>query len=285
MAAEKGAFKDIVITPDLEGRTTTSTELRADAREVAALLKIEPFVERLRAAKAAGQTTDNLPRPLLNAKLLCLWKISECLLEVRKFVAAIDYDLASSNIALDSLVARRNQVQNTLNTINFMQGGTLGAIKQGMALHGEFSGSQYPGMVSFGLGTTLASLNLVLPSIWVRRIDAPPNSLSYFLRQNHQFLDAQDSQLWQFLESPIPGSKWTMSRREVLVHHWEDLAGLQSTHERLLRRLSSVHEGPEHLTESIGLIGQRLALLHDLKTHIEEFDGSLYELHKAIQSN
>lgn len=274
------------MTPDINQEVETSHELRADAREVAEILKISPLVEKLKAAKAAGQTAEIMPRPLLNAKMLCLWKIAQCILEVRKMVAAIDYDLASSNVALDQLVVRGNNIQNMLNTFNFAQGGTLGIIKQSMSLHGMSGPAQYPGMTTFGLGTVLASLNLILPSMWVRRADSPPNTLSHFVHSSHPFQDSSESYLWQFLSSPIPGSKYgSLTRREVLIKHWEDFAGLRSANERLLRRLSSTPDDRESFVESIKLLNERLALLHDLKTHIEEFDGSLYELHKSISAN
>ena len=85
------------------------------------------------------------------------------------------------------------------------------------------------------------------------------------------------------MNSPIPNSQFkNMTRREILLHHWQDIAGLDITKEKALRKLSQAKEGDEDLSESISVLARRIALLHDLRTHLEEFDGSLYELHHAI---
>jgi hypothetical protein len=282
-ATEHKQFLDIKMTPPLS--KPVEPNIRPDALDAANTLKIAPYIVRLQATQtefANGSAT----RAQLNARLLCLWKIAQAAMEVRKLTAAIDRDLASSNIALDTLMARKETAQNFINTMNFMQGGTLGIIKQSLFLHRQFQASQYPLITSFSVGTGLAALNLVLPSVWIRRIDEPPNTLSHFLRKNYEPADRRESYLWSYLDAPIPNSEWpTMSRREVLIHHWEDFEGLDQKQEKVLRKLSALPEGSENLHESISLVNQRISLLHDLKTHVEEFDGALYELHKSIAAN
>jgi hypothetical protein len=280
---EHKQFLDIKMTPPLEAKVDTT--IRPDALDAADTLKLTPYIARLQASKAE-LANGTVSRGDLNARMLCLWRIAEALTEVRKLTAQIDRDLASSYVALDSLSGKKNAVENFINTMNFVQGGTLGIVKQSLFLHRQFQASQYPLITSFSIGTGLAALNLVLPSIWVRRINPPPNTLAHFLIKNYEPPDRKESYLWSYLDAPIPNSPWpTMRRREVLVHHWEDFEGLNQKQETVLKKLSALPEGSENLDESIAIVNQRLSLLHDLRTHVEEFDGALYELHKAIAAN
>jgi len=280
---EHKQFLDIKMTPPLQAKVDST--IRPDALDAADTLKIAPYIVRLQATKTE-LANGTLNRAELNARLLCLWKIAQATLEVRKLTAQIDRDLATSYVALDSLMAKKTTAENFINTMNFLQGGTLGIIKQSLFLHRQFQASQYPLITSFSVGTGLAALNLVLPSIWIKRIDPPPNTLAHFLIKNYEPRDRAESYLWTYLDAPIPNSKWpTMRRREVLVHHWEDFEGLNQKQEKVLKKLSSLPEGSENLDESISIVNERLSLLHDLRTHVEEFDGALYELHKAIAAN
>jgi hypothetical protein len=262
--------------------------LRPDAAEVAEVLEIQPYVQMLIAARSenagtAGGGGQIMPRNLLKVKVLTLYRIIQAQEEVRKIAAIIDRDLASSNVALNELTAKRLKTTNLITTINFMQGGILGITKQSLGLHGQFAASQYELMTSFGLGTTLSVINLVQPYLWKRQLD-PPNSLAYFFNLGQVPPDAEQSYLWKFFNKQVPGSTWNMTRREVLINHWHDFAGLDKTNERNHRLLAASPADGEELTENSGILYKRIILLHDLKTHLEEFDASLYELHKAIEA-
>ena len=288
LQAKQHNFADIKLTPDVSAQSELRGELRPDALELAEILKIRPYIDLLREAKKAG-TGDGgapMPRRLLNAKLLCLFKIVAAQQEVRKVVAIIDYDLAKTNIDLSGLTAKRDRTTNMINTVNFMQGGILGITKQSLFLNGKFGASQYPLITSFSLGTVLSVINLMHPPLWHRTMDGHANSLAYFLCDSTP-PDAANSYLWEFFNRQVPGSKYTFSRREVLKHHWHDFAHVDISDNKKHHLLAALPEGPgsAHEHESIGLLSQRIELLQDLRTHVEEFDASLYELHKAIGAN
>ncbi|MBU6452755.1 MAG: hypothetical protein KGS72_13295 [Cyanobacteria bacterium REEB67] len=288
-AVTKRAFADIKLTPDGIVAGQPTPELRPDAAEVAEVLEVQPYVRMLMAARAenaggtAGGGVPSLPGNLLKVKIFTLYRIIQAQEEVRKIAAIIDRDLASSNVALNELTAKRLKVTNMITTINFMQGGILGITKQSLGLHGQFAASQYELMTSFGLGTTLSVINLVQPYLWRRPLD-PPNSLGYFLNLGQVPPDAEQSYLWKFFNRQVPGSTWNMTRREVLIHHWHDFAGLGRSNERNHRLLAATPADGEEMSENSGILYKRIILLHDLKTHLEEFDASLYELHKAIEA-
>lgn len=281
--AEFGSFRDIKVTPDLNQAAEARGELRTDAQEAADLLNVRSLVERIRQAKREKSPTNT--RPLQNARLLCMWRIFIASEEVRKAVAAIDFELSSSYADMDSLMTRKGMTLNTLNTYNFMQSGALGIVKQS----GSFPGGNTPtvnqtlGITAFGTRTALSIVNLlVVPHLFSRKIDSPPNTLAIFFDEHHRPPDADSSYLWKFFSTPIAGSGNTLTRREILIKHWQSFARLNTTSEITLKRLSQAPDPNESMSENIRVISQRLTLLHDLKTHLEELDGSLYELHKSI---
>jgi hypothetical protein len=206
--------------------------------------------------------------------------------EVRKVVAIINYELAKSHVALDSLTSKRDMTINMLNTVNFMQGGTLGCVAKSIDFkYGYFMADKEISEVSFGTSAGLPAIGLFVPSMWSRRIDSPPNTLARIFDPNYKPPASEQSYLWKFMNSPIPASPIKLTRREILIKHWEELEGLNSKDQKRIKRLAATPEGEESLREGIRIISQRNDLLFDLKTHIEEFDGSLYELHKVISMN
>ena len=294
MLRTAASFIDIKLTPDSPIARQIPGELRPDAAEIADVLEIRPLALQLMSAKSGGIANSAtsgdasfvpMSRTLLKTKIYCLYKIVGAQQEVRKIAAAIDFDLASSNVALGELDGRRQKINNALTTANFMQGGTLGIIKQSLGLHGQFAASQYELITSFGLGTTLSVINFAVPYFIRRPLDEPPNSLSYYLKLGRTPADAEQSYLWKFFNRQVPGTTWNMTRREVLLRHWHDFAGLDQDSERSHRLLAAFDAEGQGAHENSGLLYQRILLLHDLKTHLEEFDASLYELHKAIEAN
>jgi hypothetical protein len=281
-----GSFYDIKMTPDIDHGAAAAGQLRADAAEIANLLEIMPYVERLREQKKSNPSaTSELPKPLLNAKVLCLWRILVLAEEVRRYSAAIDCDLASSNVVLADLTGKRDATSNMLNNVNFAQGGVLGITKQSLLLSKFFNSSQMPIMISASLSTGLSLTNLLLPAVWKSKITQSQNILSHFINTSYRPADADHSYLFKFFTSEIPGSTNHLTRREILLKHWQAFKHLNPEDHKLMRKLSASPEPNEDMAENINVLSLRIELLHDLKTHVEEVDGALYELHKAIRSN
>jgi len=284
LASGAGSFRDIKMTPDRDRDGEARGEPRAEAEELATLLNIKPLVEKLRAAKASG--SPEATRPIEQTRLLCMWKIFIALQEVRKVVAVLNVEIARSNESFNSLTAKRNMTTNVLNTATFMQYGILGTIDKSMNLKfGQPIPSVEINTVMFGIGTALPTIALFAPSIFKEKIDSPPNTLAHIFNASFRPADADKSYLWKFINSPIPGSNSPLTRREILIKHWEDFANLDIKDSKGMRRLAAMPSAEENLTESVRILGARIALLQDLKTHVEEFDASLYELHNAISMN
>lgn len=80
----------------------------------------------------------------------------------------------------------------------------------------------------------------------------------------------------------LRAQRLALTRRQILIKHWEAFEKLNSKDERRLKKLAAAPSYSERLNESIRIVSQRMDLLHGLRTHIEEFDTELYELHQAI---
>lgn len=287
-ATSETGYRDIKLLPGPNLATEESGELRPDAREVADLLKISAYVNLLRRSHASGANSAQLPRSEQNARILCIWRILTASQEVRRAVALINAEMSRSQTDLDSLRTKSAMTINLINSANFMQGGILGTIKQAGGLtappmHG--AARQEIAMTSFGTGTGLGAINLFIPSLWRKRIPGGPNILSNFLNSESRPADADESYVWKFMNSPIPGTSTNLTRRQVLIKHWESLEGLNLKDTSRLRLLGAYTTGSEDLNESIRTLSQRMALLYDLRCHCEEFDGALYELQKQIAFN
>jgi len=282
---ERKSFLDVKLTPTIDPLHAAKGEMRADADEVANLLNIKAMVEQIREAKRQGILSGSMvPRSIQQSRLLCLWKLLIASQEVRKANAAIDFELANSYTSLDKLMVRQNMTINLLNTANFLQGGVIGTIKQSMGLSTQTARlpvRQEIAITSFSTGTLLSLMNLAVPYVYRRKIEAPPNSLVPFFNSDRQPNDADKSYLWKFLNTPVPGEDATLTRRQILVKHWQSFSGLNLNDETALKKLATSATS-ENLSENIGIVAKRIGLLHDLRTHIEEFDGCLYELHREI---
>lgn len=279
-ATPKENFLDIKLTPDRDLSSEAQGYLRADAREMEQLLGVSSIVEKIKNAKQGGQDTASLPKATQNARMLLLWRMLEASEEVRRVVNEIDFDLAETHIALDGLVAKKNMTSNMLNTANFFQGGICGVVKNSMALK-KYNpvARQTIAISSFSTSLLLSTINLTVPYWYHKRPDRNGNMLAHIFDPAYKPRDAQNSYLWKFFNSPVPGAPQALTRREILVKHWQSFGGVRAGDDRTIKLVT---DSPDNdINESIGLLNQRVSLLQDMKTHIEEFDACLFELHQS----
>jgi hypothetical protein len=279
------SYRDIKITPEIVVNAAPSADgvMRADADEIADLLHVRSLATTIRSAKASN--VSPLPRNIQQARLLCMYKVMIASEEVRKTIGIIDYEIANTNSDLGALVAKRNQFSNSVNIANFMQGGAAGTVKQSLAFPGGSTPAprQEIAMASFGTSIALSLINLLAQKAWHRPMDSKPNSLAYVYDGARQPLDANESYLWKFLNLKIPGSSSPLTRREILVKHFSAISRIDSSDDKMVKRVTAIPSPEKQLNESIAVLSKRIDLLHDLKSHVEEFDGSLYEFHRAIE--
>lgn len=284
IADDAKSFRDITLTPRRIPANEERGDLREDAKEVAEVLGITDMVDRLRREKSNYATS----REIQNIRLLCLWRIFTASEEVRQVCAECGFDRAQTHIALDELTAKKQMAIDLITTANFAQGGTLGIIKQSISYPRAIKNrqriqkrrAQEIAITSFSTSIGLASINQLIGPRWFRKIDSRPNMLSHFFDENFRPKDFQVSYLWKFYNKSVPGFPDNLTRREVLVKHWRDFGGVDIQSQKLVQKVTANVTDVE--TENIRILNNRMTLLSDLQSHIEEFDSSLYELHKAI---
>ena len=274
------AFVDITMVP---AHTGQPGELTLDALEAAQILKILPMVERLRREAVTASPPSKIVSQM---RLLVICRIMAASEEVRKLVASINRDLASANIALSELSAKRARTGNMITAATFTQGGILGVLGKSGQLAGYPPQSAVKVVTASSIAIGLSTVNMfVTPHLYHSRIDNGPNSMTNFLSLNLNPPDANRSYLWQYFNQPVLGSPITITRRELLLKHWKAFLGFDATNKLSVQKMSGLPDGAENVDEGIGRVNERIALLHDLESHVEEFDTSLYELHKSIEQN
>ncbi|MCW5824375.1 MAG: hypothetical protein KIT34_16340 [Cyanobacteria bacterium TGS_CYA1] len=274
-------YIDIQITPTRNPAAEANNELRADAAEIADLLNIRPVVEMLRTHQRSGKDMCEAPKDLQSARLMCLWRMFVASEEVRKVVAQINFDIAVNNVHLETLTNRKRLTNNLINTFNFTQSGVLGIVKNSLAIAAVYPiFRQEIAMTSFGMSGCLPIINMYAPNLIYRRTTDGANMLSHVTDPGYKPAYANQSYLWKYFNSPIPGSASKEPRREIILKHWEAIKGLSATNEKQKDLMDGTNEKTVH--EGLKTVGQRIEILHDFKTHIEEFDGALFELHQAI---
>ncbi len=279
-ASPKEDFLDIKLTPERDLSSEAQGYLRADAREMEQLLDVHNIVEKLKAARKNGQDTAALSKEVQNSRLLLLWRMLQASEEVRRVVNEIDFDIAESHIALDGLVIKQNMTRNLINTTNFFQSGISGVVKNSMSLKGYNPVAQQTiAISSFSTSLLLSTINLSVPYWYHRTPDRKSNMLAHIFDPSFKPKNAQYSYLWRFFNAPVPGAANNLTRQQILVKHWATFGGVREGDER---RIKLVTDNPDNeIKETIGLLSQRISLLEDMKTHIEEFDACLFELHQA----
>lgn len=274
-------YVDIQITPARNLVAEANNELRADAAEMADLLNIRPVVEMLRTAQRSGKDMSESPKALQSARLMCLWRMFVASEEVRKVVAQINFDIAVNNVHLETLNNRKRLANNLINTFNFTQNGVLGIVKNSLAIAAVYPiFRQEIAMTSFGMSGCLPVINMYAPNLIYRKTTDGANMLSHVTDPGYRPESANQSYLWKYFNSPIPGKNPKEPRREVILKHWEALKGLSATNEKQRDLMAGSNEKTR--LEGIKIVSQRIEILHDFKTHVEEFDGALFELHQAV---
>lgn len=273
------AFVDITMIP---AHTGQPGELTLDSLEAAQILRILPIVERLRAVPPSSAPSS---KNISQMRLLVICKMMAASEEVRKAVAAINRDLAASYVALDELTTKQDRMRNMITTATFTQGGILGTLGKSGHLAGYPPQDAVKLVTGASIATGLSVINvLATPRVWTRRVDSGPNSMTPFMNLNFNPKDASQSYLWRYFNEPVLGSTLSITRRELLLKHWKAFLGFDVANKMSVKKMTGLPDGSENLTEGIGLVNKRIALLHDLKSHVEEFDTSLNELHKSIEN-
>ncbi len=265
-----------------------SAPLSAGAREAAQLLGILPQAERLiRLQQSAGaREVGALTDEELALKVEVLDKIMGASLEVRVVADRIDRELAWAYVGQSMLEGKRQRNLNLNFTANFIQGGVLGVLAGPAFLDGKNKTGTELLLLGSAIGLGLSSLAILQARSGTKRVDGGTT----FLADVYQLQDPgpkmhQTDIVLKFLNAAPAGSAGGKTRRQALIDSWEKGHYLRRTSETHLNKLAALVPEGKKYREDIGLLANRIRMLHDTQWSIEQLDGELLELLRATDSN
>ena len=86
----------------------------------------------------------------------------------------------------------------------------------------------------------------------------------------------------KYMNSVAPISANNQTRREALMAGWKRGHYLRSTEEKQLARAAAIQMPGARNRENIGDLGNRIRMLYDVQWSVEQLDGDLLELMRAI---
>jgi len=259
--------------------------LTPSAQEVAALLGILPQVEAVIAAHQANpnRSVSEISDAELAQKVFLLEKIMGGALEVRVVSDRIDRELAWSWNGKRLLEAHRQRNLNYLFTANFMQGGILGIVAGGMFLHRKPVQGAELLLLGSSIGLGLSVISIIEMRSGSKPIDGETNVLAdifqlpYSTEQMHH-----PEVVIKYMTSVPPGSASGKTRVQELKETWQHGRYLQASNDTHLRKLAAVRPAEGTYHENIGRMGERIRMLYDCQWTIEQLDGSLLDLMRAV---
>jgi hypothetical protein len=258
--------------------------LTPDAREVARLLGVLPQVEGLVAAHRSNPNrSPEISDAELAQKVYLLEKIMGGVLEVRVVADRIDRELAWSWNGKHMLEANRQRNLNYLFTANFMQGGILGIVAGGMFLHRKPVQGAELLLLGSSIGLGLSVISFVEMRSGSKPIDGETNVLADVFQLPYTTEEMHKPEVViKYMTSVPPGSTSGKTRVQELKDTWQQGRYLGTSNEMHLKKLAAVRPAEGAYHENIGLMGERIRMLYDCQWKIEQLDGSLLDLIRAI---
>jgi len=262
--------------------TNTTSGLTPAAEEAASLLGILPKVERLMQLSKNRTDLQSMSDEELSLRVDVLDKIMGGSLEVRMVAGRIDREIAWAFSGQGMLQAKRQKILNFLFAATFMQGGTLGTLSGPCFLHGNPRAGSELLLLASSIGLGLSTISFIEARSGSKKMDMDPTVLTYIFG-----LDAPEPLhkpviVTKYLAAVPPHTNGTKTRIEILKEGWEKGHYLKSTQERDLERLAGLEPDNVKFSEDLALYAARIRMLFDTQWTIEQLDGGLLDLMRAV---
>jgi hypothetical protein len=203
-------------------------------------------------------------------------------LDVDSVNARIDYETARLQEVQSYLSSRRDRRVNLLNISNLVLGSGVGAVGSGLQL---ISSAQHAGNIvstSAGFGGTILSLvGLRQPKGLVRAPGYTPAMLTQLLGGAPPAESSYPADVWAYLSSPDPVLPRGSSGQQHLMFEWTSFGRIKEMPDpKTIAALTS--SGKEGTPLSIDVIGNRIAMLADVKAHVGTMQVDLAELMRWV---
>jgi hypothetical protein len=288
LPADAATSPDVALrSSDTYASSSSSSTLNPQAREVAILLGILPKVERLMELKRArvSQGAEGMSDEELALKVDVLDRVLDGTLEVRMVSDRIDRELSWSFTGQGMLQAKRQKILNYLFTLNFVQGGTLGIISGPLFLHHlNIAGTEML-LLASSIGLGLSAISLLQMRSGHKSIDGETTVLANVFQLPQPEPPHRLDTVVKFMTSVPPESKDNKTRIESLVEEWKRGHYLRSTDPAHLKKLAAVQPEAQEFRENIRLISERIRMLFDTQWTVQQLDGEMLELMRAIDAS
>ena len=282
IAANKTETPSEEFSTNLKGQATYG--LTPGALEAANLLGITDHVRKAIALREAAGNRDFgvMSEEEMALKVALMDKIMGEVLEVRVAADRIDRELSWDWTAKGGLEAKRQKTLNYLFTANFMQGGILGVCAGGQFLHENPKAGAELLLLASSIGLGLSAMSVAAARSGTKPIDGETTMLADLFGIKYEGELHHPDVILKFLNSVPPGSASNLTRKDKLIKGWKQGHYLKSTDEKNLIKMAAVQPQGEQLKENIGLLANRIRLLYDTQSSLEELDGELLDLLRAL---
>ena len=202
-------------------------------------------------------------------------------LDVDGVNARIDYESARLGEVQSSLSARRDKRLNLMNVANIVLGTGVGAVGSGLQLIGsaQHAGNIVSTSAGFG-GTILSVLGLRQPHV-LRAPGFTPAMLAKPLGAEPGQGSEYPAEVWTHLSTPDPNLPRGESGQQHLMFEWTSFGHLDEKPDpKTISALTST--GKDGTPLSIDIIGDRIAMLADLRAHVSAMQVDLAELMRWV---
>lgn len=263
----------IILSPLLPAQI--SPEIPARVQRTADILGVRAQIVELAAMRSTPQH-DELREMRLVQNLQ--GAVVAAALDVDSVNARIDYESARLNEVQAYLSARRDRRVNLANLGNLVIGTGVGAVGSGLQLIGpaQHAGNIASTVAGFG-GTLLSILGLREGKGNVRAPGFTPAMLAKPLGRSAAEENAYPGVIWTYLTTPDPNLPRGESPQQHARFEWTSFGHIKDKpDEKTLAALTSTGKNGTPL--GIDVIGDRIAMLADLRAHVSAMQVDLAEL-------
>lgn len=265
--------------------TSTEQGLTPGGKEAATLLGILPKVDRLIELRQARGVDSPISDEELGLKVDVLDRVLRGSLEVRMVSDRIDRELSWAFNGEGMLQGKRQKTLNYLFIANFMQGGILGIVSGPMFLHGlPIAGTDLL-LLASSIGLGLSTISLIEMRSPSKKIDGETTVLANVFKLQQPEPQHRLETVVKFMNSVPPDSIDHKTRVESLIADWKKGHYLTSMNETHLKKLAAVQPEANQYKERIRLINNRIRMLFDTQWTVQQLDGELLDIMRAVDIN
>jgi hypothetical protein len=262
------------------GLAQDQPQIPARVLRTAEILGVDSEIEELLQLRATSGH-DAMREMVLTQRLQ--GKVIATALDVDSVNARIDYESARLGEVQAYLSNRRDKRVNLLNVANLLLGTGVGAVGSGLQLIGsaQHAGNIVSTSAGFG-GTFLSVLGLRQPHV-VKAPGFTPAMLAKPLGEEPGQGSEYPANVWAYLSTPDPNLPRGESGEQHLMFEWKSFGHLdEKLNPKTIAALTST--GKDGTPLSIDIIGDRLAMLADLRAHVSAMQVDLAELMRWVVS-